>query len=65
VTRAALERIQRRAAPRRIIAAVVQSCGCATPEERALFPRPDDGEFSLSLVRVQGRGCRRPAFVSR
>ena len=44
---------------------VAQGCGCATPDECALFPQPGDGEFSLSLVRVQGRDCRRSASVTR
>jgi MerR family redox-sensitive transcriptional activator SoxR len=38
---------------------VAQSCGCATPEECALFPRPGDSDFALSLVHVDGRDCRR------
>ena len=44
---------------------VAQRCGCATPEECALFPQPGDDvtteTFSLALVRVEGRDCRRPA----
>ena len=44
---------------------VAQRCGCATPEECALFPQPGDAvttePFSLALVRVKGRDCRRPA----
>jgi MerR family redox-sensitive transcriptional activator SoxR len=40
---------------------VAQRCGCATPEECALFTAPDDEPFSLELVRVEGRDCRRPA----
>jgi MerR family redox-sensitive transcriptional activator SoxR len=39
---------------------VAQRCGCATPEECALFPASDDDPFSLELVRVEGRDCRRP-----
>ena len=43
---------------------VAQRCGCATPEECALFPQPEDAvmtePFSLALVRVEGRNCRRP-----
>ena len=46
-----------------------QGCGCATPEECALFPLPGDdaeaGGFALELVRVPGRGCRRPADIPR
>lgn len=44
---------------------VAQQCGCATPEECALFPQAGDtaigDPFSLPVVRVEGRGCRRPA----
>jgi MerR family redox-sensitive transcriptional activator SoxR len=44
---------------------VAQACGCATPEECALFPQPGDtvpdGGFALSVVEVSGRGCRRRA----
>ena len=40
---------------------VAQQCGCATPEECALFPTPGDEPFSLALVHVEGQGCRRPA----
>ena len=44
---------------------VAQGCGCATPEECALFPLPGEADaaerFSLALVRVQGRDCRRQA----
>ena len=43
---------------------VAQQCGCATPEECALFPQAGDDEFSLALVRVPGRDCRRPAQVA-
>ena len=44
---------------------VAQTCGCASPAECALFPLPgdtlpDDG-FALSVVKVAGRDCRRPA----
>ena len=41
---------------------VAKECGCASPEECALFPLPADvpaGAFSLAVVRVQGRSCRR------
>ena len=38
---------------------VAQQCGCATPEECALFPQAGDDEFSLPLVRVPGGDCRR------
>jgi hypothetical protein len=44
---------------------VAQRCGCATPEECALFPRPGGDAtsepFSLAVVRVVGQDCRRPA----
>ena len=44
---------------------IAQRCGCATPEECALFPQPGDDAatepFSLALVRVASRDCRRPA----
>jgi MerR family transcriptional regulator, redox-sensitive transcriptional activator SoxR len=43
---------------------VAKTCGCATPDECALFPlpgdTPDSGDFVLSIVRVDGPGCRRP-----
>jgi len=43
---------------------VAQKCGCATPEDCALFPapgeRPADGEWSLRVVHVEGKDCRRP-----
>jgi MerR family redox-sensitive transcriptional activator SoxR len=42
-----------------------QACGCATPAECALFPAPGegppDGEWSLQVLRVEGRDCRRPS----
>ena len=38
---------------------VAQQCGCTTPEECALFAAPGDETLSLTLVHVQGRGCRR------
>jgi MerR family transcriptional regulator, redox-sensitive transcriptional activator SoxR len=34
---------------------VAQQCGCATPEECALFPAPGE----LPMVRVDGSDCRR------
>ena len=40
---------------------VAQRCGCATPEECALFPARGDEPFSLTLVHVDGQSCRRPA----
>jgi MerR family transcriptional regulator, redox-sensitive transcriptional activator SoxR len=44
---------------------VARRCGCATPEECALFPQPGDDvttePFSLALARVEGRDCRRTA----
>ena len=36
---------------------VAQQCGCATPEECALFPAP--GEGALPMVRADGMDCRR------
>ena len=39
---------------------VAQTCGCATPEECALFALPGDEPFSLALIHVEGRDCRRP-----
>jgi DNA-binding transcriptional MerR regulator len=42
---------------------VAQACGCASPDECALFPppgdAPDSGDFVLSLVHVGAPGCRR------
>ena len=42
---------------------VAKTCGCATPDECALFAQPGDaphgGEFVLSLIHVDGAGCRR------
>ncbi len=42
---------------------VAQECGCATPDECALFPAPGeaplDAEVALRVVRVEGRNCRR------
>ena len=44
---------------------VAKTCGCATPDECALFPlpgdAPDSGDFVLSLVQVAAPGCRRPS----
>ena len=44
---------------------VAKTCGCASPDECALFPpsgdTPDSDEFVLSLVHVGEQGCRRPA----
>ena len=43
---------------------VAQECGCATPEECALFDAPDespvDADAALRLVKVAGKDCRRP-----
>ena len=43
---------------------VAKECGCATPEECALFESPDDGpveaDVALRLVNVAGKDCRRP-----
>jgi DNA-binding transcriptional MerR regulator len=41
---------------------VAQECGCATPEECALFPAPGEepgGDLALRVVHVNGGGCRR------
>jgi MerR family redox-sensitive transcriptional activator SoxR len=42
---------------------VAKECGCAIPDECTLFPLPGDdvsaGPFSLAVIRVEGRGCRR------
>jgi MerR family transcriptional regulator, redox-sensitive transcriptional activator SoxR len=42
---------------------VAKECGCATPEECALFPAPDEGpvdpDLALNVIRVPGRDCRR------
>jgi MerR family transcriptional regulator, redox-sensitive transcriptional activator SoxR len=44
---------------------VAQTCRCATPDECALFPlRGDDAAgaaFGLTVIRVAGGDCRRPA----
>lgn len=44
---------------------VAKECGCATPAECALFPapgeEPQDVDVAMSVVRVEGRDCRRPA----
>ena len=40
---------------------VAQRCGCATPDECALFVAPGDEPFSLALIHVEGQDCRRPA----
>ncbi len=43
---------------------VARECGCASPEECALFPAPGeeprDAGAALKIVRVEGRDCRRP-----
>jgi MerR family transcriptional regulator, redox-sensitive transcriptional activator SoxR len=43
---------------------VAKECGCATPAECALFPapgeQPPNAEWSLQVVRVEGKDCRRP-----
>ena len=43
---------------------VAKECGCATPEECALFDAPDqspvDADVALNLVKVAGQDCRRP-----
>jgi DNA-binding transcriptional MerR regulator len=46
---------------------VAQACGCATPDECALFPVPGeehaDGDPVLPIVQVGGTDCRRPPAV--
>ena len=37
---------------------VAQRCGCATPDECALFAAPGDEPFSLALIHVEGQDCR-------
>src|SRR5215218_7880116 len=43
---------------------VAKECGCASPAECALFAAPGEdspsAELALTLVRVEGRDCRRP-----
>ena len=43
---------------------VAKECGCATPEECALFEAPDgphvDADVALRFVKVEGTDCRRP-----
>jgi MerR family redox-sensitive transcriptional activator SoxR len=43
---------------------VAKECGCATPEECALFPapgeQPPDAAWPLRVVRVDEKDCRRP-----
>ena len=42
---------------------VAKECGCASPEECALFEAPGEGaadpDLALRLVRVAGKDCRR------
>lgn len=42
---------------------VAKECGCATPAECALFPAPGeeapDIDVAMSVVRVEGKDCRR------
>jgi MerR family redox-sensitive transcriptional activator SoxR len=44
---------------------VAKECGCATPEECALFEAPGgapvDARVALRLVKVAGKDCRRPS----
>jgi MerR family redox-sensitive transcriptional activator SoxR len=44
---------------------VAQECGCASPAECALFPAPGEEprnpDLALSVVRMDGSDCRRPA----
>lgn len=46
---------------------VAKECGCATPEECALFPDSDEAasvaDFKLTVTRVEGKSCRRPALT--
>lgn len=43
---------------------VAKECGCATPDECALFPAPGeeavDPDLALRVIRVAGKDCRRP-----
>lgn len=43
---------------------VAKECGCATPEECALFPDPEEAvsgaKIDLEVIQVPGRSCRRP-----
>jgi DNA-binding transcriptional MerR regulator len=43
---------------------VAQECGCASPEECALFPAPGEelprSDLALRVIRVEGKDCRRP-----
>ena len=43
---------------------VARECGCATPEECALFPAPGEGPLSpdlaLQVLRMEGKDCRQP-----
>ena len=43
---------------------VAQECGCATPQECALFPAPGEdppsAEHALRIVRIEGKDCHRP-----
>jgi len=43
---------------------VAKECGCATPAECTLFPAtgedPPSIEGALRVIRVEGKGCRRP-----
>ena len=42
---------------------VAKECGCATPAECALFAAPSEehqSADSLTLVRIEGKDCRRP-----
>ena len=43
---------------------VAQQCGCATPDECALFATPGAAPFSLTLIHVEGQGCRRPGHAN-
>jgi MerR family redox-sensitive transcriptional activator SoxR len=38
---------------------VAKDCGCATPEECALFSADGDGDLALTVIQVKGRDCRR------
>ena len=43
---------------------VAKECGCASPEECALFPAPGedavDADTAISVIHVVGKDCRRP-----
>jgi MerR family redox-sensitive transcriptional activator SoxR len=40
---------------------VAKECGCATPDECALFDAAADADLSLRVVQVAGTDCHRPS----